>query len=65
MSLIAFHRLLITTAILFYLGFTLRQFTDFRTSGEGAALIMGVISGIAAGMLGFYLWHLRDFLKLR
>jgi hypothetical protein len=64
MSLIAFHRLLIATAILFSLGFAVRQFSEFQTTGKIWALVAVVLLGIVAAVLGYYLAHLRDFLKL-
>ncbi|MBI3740739.1 MAG: hypothetical protein HY257_03145 [Chloroflexi bacterium] len=64
MSLIAFHKFLITAAILFCAGFALRQWSDYRASGEGLALLMTVAFGIAAGGLGIYLKHLSAVLKI-
>ncbi len=64
MSLIAFHRFLISTAILFCLGFAARQFSDFKTMGESRSLILAIGFGIAGLALGYYLMHLRDFLKI-
>jgi len=64
MSLIAFHRLLISTAILFCLGFSVRQFSEFQAAGESWPLILAVAFGIAGTVLIYYLVHLRDFLKI-
>ncbi len=64
MSLIAFHRFLISTAILFCLGFSVRQFSEFQVTGGSWPLILAIVFGIAAAALGYYLVHLRDFLRL-
>ena len=64
MSLIAFHRFLISTAILFCLGFCVRQFSEFQATRESGPLIFAVIFGVAGVALGYYLFHLRDFLKI-
>jgi hypothetical protein len=64
MSLIAFHRFLIATAILFSLGFAVRQFTAFQATGNGWALASALLLGIVAVALVYYLIHLRDFLRL-
>jgi len=64
MSLIAFHKFLISTAILFCLGFSFQQFSEFQANGESGSLIMAIAVGLAAVALGYYLLHLRDFLRL-
>ena len=64
MSLIAFHRFLISAAILFCLGFSVRQFSEFQAAGGSWPLILASVFGIAAVALGYYLVHLRDFLRL-
>jgi hypothetical protein len=64
MSLIAFHKFLISTAILFSLGFAVRQLSAFRATGNAWALITTILLGIVAVALGYYLIHLRDFLRL-
>ena len=64
MSLIAFHKFLITTAIVFCLGFALRQLSEFRATGDGWTLLAAAAFGIAGLALGFYLRHLRNFLKI-
>ncbi len=64
MSLIAFHRFLISAAILFCLGFSVRQFSEFQALGGGWPLTLAIVFGVAAVALGYYLMHLRDFLRL-
>ena len=64
MSLIAFHKFLISTAILCCLGFSFQQFSEFQATGESGSLIMAIVAGLAAVALGYYLLHLRDFLRL-
>ena len=61
-SLVAFHRLLITAAILFcagYGGYELVRFT--RVSGSGSLLLGAVFLILAAG-LSYYLWRLNRIL---
>jgi hypothetical protein len=64
MSLIAFHKFLIVTAILFALGLAVRQLFDFRDTGNSWALIAAL--GFAGVGLAFavYLRHLRQILKM-
>lgn len=64
MSLIAFHKFLISTAILFSLGFAIRQLSEFGAAGDTWALIAAIVLGTVAAALGYYLAHLRDFLRL-
>jgi hypothetical protein len=64
MSLIAFHKFLIATAILFSLGMAARQFSDFQITGNGWALIIALGFACAAFVLVVYLRHLRQFLKM-
>lgn len=64
MSLIAFHKFLITTAILFALGLAARQLADFRDTGNVWTLIAALGFAGAALALAFYLTRLRQFLKI-
>jgi hypothetical protein len=64
MSLVAFHKFLISTAIIFCLGFAFRQLSDFQVTGDRSTLIVAVAFGAAAIALGFYLRHLRDILRI-
>jgi hypothetical protein len=65
MSLIAFHRVLILTAIAFCLGFAgweLRAYTD---GGGTGALLLAVLFALLAAGLTVYLARLRSILRLR
>ena len=64
LSLIAFHKVLIATAILFSLGLAGWALSNFATSGDIANLLLAVGSGMSALVLIVYLRHLRRFLKL-
>ena len=64
MSLIGFHKFLITTAILFSLGFAIRQWSEFRSDGNVWTLMTAIVLAAAAAALGYYLMHLRDILKI-
>jgi hypothetical protein len=60
--MIAFHRFLIGTAILFCAGFSLWALLAFRASGGAMALVLGIIFAVCTVALGYYLKNLRRFL---
>ncbi|MBI4420021.1 MAG: hypothetical protein HY560_04280 [Gemmatimonadetes bacterium] len=60
--MIAFHRFLIGTAILFCGGFAIWAILAFRAEGGVVPLVLGVVFALAAFGLGYYLKHLRRFL---
>ncbi len=60
--MIPFHRLLISTAILFAAGFAAWAGWTYRQSGDALTLIMALGSGLAAAALTYYLRHLKRFL---
>lgn len=60
--MIHFHRVLISTAILFCLGFAAWTFTEWRTSSSGGELALSIVFLCAGGLLGYYLKHLNRFL---
>lgn len=60
--MIAFHRVLIATAILFCGGFAVWSIVAFRASGGLLPLGLGIIFALAAALLGYYLKNLRRFL---
>lgn len=62
MSLIAFHRVLITTGILFSGGFSAWQIRQFAAGGTVLQLVLGAVFGLAALGLVWYLLHLDRFL---
>lgn len=62
MSLIAFHRVLITTGILFSGGFAAWEIDRFAAGGGGLHLLLGAVFGLAALGLIWYLLHLERFL---
>jgi len=59
---IPFHRLLISTAIVFCAGFAAWAAWTYRKSGEALTLVMAIASGIAAVALTYYLRNLKRFL---
>ena len=65
MSLVAFHRVLILTAIAFCLGFSAWELVAWRSAGSGAGsvLLAGLFFVLAAG-LTVYLVRLRSILRL-
>ena len=60
--MIAFHRFLIATAILFCGGFAVWSIVAFRADGGLLPLGLGVTFALAAGLLTYYLKNLRRFL---
>jgi len=62
MSIIGFHRFLISTAILFCGGFAIWEFLNFSTTGSTLTFLLGVFFSLAAGALGYYLANLTRFL---
>jgi hypothetical protein len=64
MSLIWFHRVLIATAILFFLAFGAVRVADYLAAGAVLDLVLGVGSCAAGVALAVYLQRLRRFLKL-
>lgn len=64
MSLLAFHRVLIASGIVFCAGFSAWQLYGYRQAGGALDLAVGLGFAAAAGLLGVYLVHLRRFLRL-
>ena len=62
--MITFHRLLISTAILFCLGFGVWSFLAFEGGAGAGTLVLGIVFVALAAGLGYYLNHLRQFLRL-
>lgn len=60
--MIAFHRLLISTAIVFCVGLTAWSASQWRQSGETSTLAMALACAGAAAALVYYLRHLQRFL---
>ena len=61
--MIAFHRLLIATAIVFCLGLAVWMISSFRNDGAAGMLVLGISFAIAALGLSYYLKHLDRFLR--
>ena len=62
MTLIGFHRTLITAAILFCGGFAAWEFAAYSEHGGTGALVLGVVFAVFASGLIYYLINLRRFL---
>jgi hypothetical protein len=60
--MIPFHRLLISTAIVFCAGFAVWAGWTYRQSGDALTLLTGLVFAVAAVALSYYLRHLRRFL---
>jgi hypothetical protein len=60
--MIAFHRFLIGTAIVFCAGFAAWALLAFRSSGGALLLGLGIAFAVATAALSYYLKNLRRFL---
>jgi hypothetical protein len=60
--MIPFHRFLITTAILFCLGFAAWAFVAYRAGGSSRDLAFALGFAVAGVLLGYYLKNLNRFL---
>lgn len=60
--MIPFHRLLISTAIVFCAGFTAWAGWSYRQSGELLMLLTALAFALATVALSYYLRHLKRFL---
>lgn len=65
MTLIGFHRLLITAAILFCGGFAAWEFSRYAGGSGGGTLALAITFAVLAGGLIYYLINLRRFLRSR
>lgn len=62
MSIISFHRGLITAAILFCLGYGAWELVGAAPGGRGGSVTLGAIFVLLALGLGYYLLRLNRFL---
>lgn len=62
MSIVGFHRVLISTAILFCAFFGVWAGGAYARTGRALELILAVAFGLAAAGLVYYLVHLNRFL---
>ena len=60
--MIPFHRLLITTAILFCVGFAVWALIAYRATGGALQLVLGILFAVAGVALAYYLKNLNRFL---
>ena len=65
MTLIGFHRTLISAAILFCGGFAAWEFAAWSDEGGTGALVLGIVFAVFAAGLIYYLINLRRFLEGR
>lgn len=59
------HKILITTAIIFFFFYAVWEIRNYSHPGGGWALFRGMISLAAAGGLGIYLRYFLKSLRLR
>lgn len=60
MTLLTAHRILIGTAVAFFIYYGFWEFAGWRTTGAAGGLFRAVASLLAAGGLGVYLLTLRQ-----
>jgi hypothetical protein len=65
MTLIGFHRTLITAAILFCGGYAAWEYSAYAGGAGTGALILAIVFTALAGGLVYYLINLRRFLQGR
>lgn len=65
MGVIGFHRFLISTAILFCLGFGVWEVLRYTETSAPANLVTAIVFFIFGGALGYYLANLQRFLRGR
>ena len=65
MSIITAHKILITTAIIFFIFYGAWEIRNYSHPGGGWALFRGMISLVAACGLGIYLRYFLKSLRLR
>jgi hypothetical protein len=63
MTLLTAHRILITTAVVFFFGFGLWEFRNYLASGDPWASFRGVLYLLVAFGFGWYLLTLKRWLK--
>ena len=64
MNLIGFHRVLIGTAIIFFVGYGVWELAAWFRDRETSSALLGIGALAAAAFLFFYLRRLRRFLNL-
>jgi hypothetical protein len=65
MNLVTFHRVLISAAILFFIGYGAWEVAAYMRGGGTSRMLFGLASFAAAALLVFYFKRLRRFLGLR
>ncbi len=61
MRVITFHKILIATAIVFFLGYALWEVRNYANTGDAGASLRSFVSVLASVGLGVYLrWFLRS-----
>lgn len=62
MSIVAFHRVLITAALAFCVLFAWWELVRYQDDGQGLRLVLGIVFGLLACALVVYLALLKRFL---
>ncbi len=63
MTLLTAHKILISTAVVFFFGFALMEFRSYFEAGDSWAVLRGLLYLSVAIGFGFYLGTLKRWLK--
>ena len=63
MTLLTAHKILISTAVIFFFGFALRELGMYFQTDNPWAALSGLFYLLVAAALGFYLSSLRKWIK--
>ena len=63
MTLLTAHKILITTAVVFFFGFALWELRNYSDTGGPWAIFRGALYLLAAVGFGFYLGTLKKWVK--
>lgn len=63
MSLLTAHKILISTAVVFFFGFSLWELTGYLKTGDLWASLRSILYLLVAVGFGFYLRSLKHWLK--
>ena len=55
MSIVGFHRVLITAAIAFCAFYAAWELAQYRVDGDGGRVVLGIVFAVLAAALGVYL----------
>ena len=63
MTLLTAHKILISTAVVFFFGFGLWELRNYFATGDPWAIVRGALYIVVAGGFGLYLRTLKKWVK--